>query len=55
MEACARESGITGTKESFPGEDNFDLCFEGRGKVEAGKARRVALDEGISTKKNIKM
>lgn len=23
----------------FPGEDNFDLFFEGRGRVEAGKAK----------------
>lgn len=44
MEACARDPGFTGMKVGFPGEEKFDLCFEGRGSVEAGKARRVTLD-----------
>lgn len=44
MEACARDSRITGMMVGFPGDDDFDLCFEGRGRVEAGKAGRVTLD-----------
>lgn len=30
-----------GMKVGFPEGGNFDLCFEGRIRVEAGKARRA--------------
>ena len=41
LEACARDSDYRGMKVGFPGGGNFDLCFEGGIRVEAGKARRA--------------